>query len=209
MAGTFLLILNCNNQGMSGNNPGHTLKILILRMVRERENLTRELRHLDYRTQSILTKLTNYSDEVLNLPPGPGVWSIMQVLTHVMMSERLSLQYVRKKLSFKPELKKSGLLAVCRLLLLKWAQYLPIRFRAPRGLQTEDLPVFSNLTELRTQWQTDRHKLHQFFAEADDSLFSKEVFRHQIVGRLSLIQMVSFFSIHLQRHVAQIEGRLP
>ena len=178
-------------------------------MVKERENLTRELRNLDLQTQSILTKLADYSDEVLSILPDPGVWSVMQVLTHVMMSERLSLQYVRKKLSFKPELKKSGLLAACRLLLLKWSQYIPIRFKAPKGLQTEDLPVFSSLTELRTQWHKDRHKLHQFFAEADDSLFSKEVFRHPIAGRLSLIQMVSFFSIHLQRHVVQIEARLP
>ncbi len=178
-------------------------------MVKERENLSRELRNLEFRTQSILTKLADYSDEVLSIPPDPGVWSVKQVLTHVMMSERLALQYVRKKLSFQPDLKKSGLMAASRFLLLKLSQYLPIRFKAPKGLQTEDLPVFSSLAELRTQWHTDRNKLHQFFAEADDSLLSKEVFRHPIAGRMSLIQMVSFFSIHLQRHVEQIEGRLP
>lgn len=178
-------------------------------MVKGRENVTRELRNLDLQTQSILTTLADYSDEVLSVPPAPGVWSIMQVLTHVMMSERLSLQYVRKKLSFKPELKNSGLLSSFRLHLLKWSQYVPIRFKAPKGLQTADLPVFSSLTDLRSQWQTDRHKLHQFFDEADDSLFSKDVFRHPIAGRISLIQMVIFFSIHLQRHVVQIERRLP
>jgi len=176
--------------------------------VRKRVNLNRQLKTLNERTDQILNRLAAFPDETLNAPPGPGVWSVMQILTHLMLSERLSLEYVRKKLSFNPQLKKAGLMATGRHLLLRWSQQLPFKYHAPKGVQTENLPEFCSLAELKDRWLSDRQKLHQFLSEVDDELLTRELYRHPVAGRMSLVQMVSFYNVHLQRHLKQIESRI-
>ena len=59
----------------------------------------KKLDHLDQKLASLLRDLEKYSEEELQKSPQPGAWSVIQVLSHLMLSEKLSQAYVKKKLS--------------------------------------------------------------------------------------------------------------
>ena len=63
---------------------------------------------LDKDLHELLKELGKYSDDDLNYSPGDGKWSVLQIMNHLKLSEQLAHRYIVKKLSFSPELKKSG-----------------------------------------------------------------------------------------------------
>ena len=174
-----------------------------------REETLAELDHLDSVTAELLQKLTDFPAEVLNQSPESGVWSPLQVLNHVLKSETGSLAYVKKKLSFDPQLKKAGIITWFRWILLKVFLYTPLKFKAPKGVATEDLPAMTDLAEFKAVIREHRKLLRSYLENVDAKRFDQEVYRHPIAGRLSLKQMIKFFTHHLYRHSKQIFQRLP
>lgn len=176
---------------------------------RERHFVNDMLEQLNRNTDNLLLKLDNYEQAVLDTPVSPGVWSVMQVLSHVRLSEKLSLAYIKKKLSFQPVLKKAGLKSKIRFWLLKFYVGSRLKFKAPRGVSSEALPVSCSLSEIRSVWGNERKALSDFIHELDDSLLDKELYKHPVVGKLTPGQMLHFFNLHFQRHEQQINRRLP
>jgi hypothetical protein len=174
-----------------------------------REETLAELDLLDSMTLDLLQKLTDFPAEVLNQSPGSGVWSPLQVLSHVLKSETSSLTYVKKKLSFDPQLKKAGIITWFKWILLKVFLYAPLKFKAPKGVATEDLPTMTDLAEFKAAIGEHRKSLRSYLENVDAKRFDQEVYRHPIAGRLSLKQMIKFFTHHLYRHSNQIFKRLP
>lgn len=177
-------------------------------VLKQRRNIDEVLHRLQEKTESLIRKLEDYEEEEIMTPAAPGVWSALQTMGHVLLSEKLSLNYVQKKLSFNPQLEKAGLKAFMRSILLKFYLGSPLKFKAPKGVQSEDLPAFCNLTELTARWKADRQSLMKFFDEVDNNILDRELYRHPIVGRLTLLQMLNFFEGHFERHRRQILKRL-
>lgn len=177
-------------------------------IIKERRNIDEVLQRLQNKTESLIRKLGEYGEEKIMTPVAPGVWSTIQTMGHILMSEKLSLNYVKKKLSFNPQLKKAGLKAFIRFQVLKFYLGSSLKFKAPKGVQSEDLPAFSSLTELAAHWKSDRQKLVKFFDKADNEILDRELYRHPLVGRLTLLQMLHFFEGHFDRHRKQILQRL-
>ncbi len=163
-----------------------------------------QLERIDAKLQQLLEKLRSYSDEVLNKKPTPDSWSVLQVMHHLMLAENLSGKYVQKKLSFNPKLEKTNWSTAWRMLVLRSYNYLPIRLKAPANVSSENLPEQSTLSETSEKWLTQRRQLRDYLATLPDDIFDKEVYKHPIAGRLSLLGMLTFFEGHFDRHLAQI-----
>lgn len=176
---------------------------------RERHFVADMLEQLNRNTDNLLRRLDNYEQTVLDTPAAPGVWSVMQVLSHIRLSEKLSLDYIKKKLSFRPVLKKAGLKAKIRFWILKFYVNSRIKFKAPRGVSSEALPASCSLSEIRSGWGVERKALSDFIQGLDDGLLDKELYKHPVVGKLTPGQMLHFFNLHFQRHERQINRRLP
>ncbi|MBK8506708.1 MAG: DinB family protein [Saprospiraceae bacterium] len=174
-----------------------------------KDQLSDKLNELHNRTLALLNKLAAYSDEDLNRQPRSDVWSVNQVLTHLVLSERLSMQYVRKKLSFKPTLKRSYFVSQTRFLLLRISLALPLKFRAPKAVRSDDRLESYSLSDLRIKWLADRDDLGAYLLNLNEELLDLQVYKHPFAGRLSLLQMIDFFINHLSRHEGQIDRRLP
>ncbi len=166
------------------------------------------LDNLDEKLDAFLTELEQYSHDDLNKSAANGGWSVMQCLYHLLGAEQGSLNYVKKKLSYDPELPKGGLISRCRAMALWTFMRLPIKFKAPAYIATDKLPPVSDFTETAALYRASRKELRKFLEELDPKWNDRLVFRHLIAGRLDVNQMLSFFNSHFVRHQKQARKAL-
>jgi len=155
------------------------------------------------RVDAFLNELAESGDERLNRKPANGGWSAIQVVHHLILVEVNSLAYVRKKLSFNPELKRSGLGASLRMLLLRLSLLSPIKFKAPKSAGNESIPDEATLESSRQAWAGIRADWSDFFAQMPADLADKAAYRHPRAGRLDWLQMIEFLQAHFERHRRQ------
>jgi uncharacterized damage-inducible protein DinB len=158
--------------------------------------------------EDLFREIAPFGDERLNQKPANGGWSAMQVLHHLILVEENSLRYVRKKLSFEPNFKKTGLAAHLRMKLLLFTLRLPIKFRAPASASSEKIPEKADFDETVERWRKVRAEWTDFFEKMPENLADKATYRHPRAGRISFEQMTQFFSGHFKRHRDQIRRSL-
>lgn len=163
---------------------------------------------LDAALDALVDELSGHSIEALQQPPAPGQWSALQVMQHLMRSEELSMQYLRKKLSYQPELQKAGMAAALRSRLLRFYLRLPFKFKAPAPVDASTFKTDVSLDELARRWRANRRELRAFLDGLPADLYDKEVYKHPFAGRLTLMGMVDFFDGHFRRHREQIRRGL-
>ncbi|MCB0689041.1 MAG: DinB family protein [Saprospiraceae bacterium] len=175
----------------------------------ERAKIDQQFSLLELRLNSLFKRLDQYDDDTLITPVREGVWSAMQIMNHLSLSERLSLKYLQKKLSFKPKLALAGVMSRVRFQVLRLYLQSNIKVKAPKGVRSEDMPAICSFAELQSDWRNDRHKLRNFLNDLDDDVLDRELYKHPFVGRLTIAQMLQFFLLHFERHEKQIISRLP
>lgn len=163
-----------------------------------------QLKTLDHKLTALLEELKVYSEDQLNRKPADNGWSVLQVMHHLMRSESLANQYVQKKLSFQPELKKVGVQTVFRQAALNFYLGSPFKFKAPELISGENLPDQASFWETAKQWKSQRMELQSFLASLPPEMFNKAIYKHPFAGRLSLLGMLKFFDRHFNRHCKQI-----
>jgi len=153
---------------------------------------------------ALLDEMQAYSENALNRRPADGGWSAIQTMYHLILSEELSLAYVRKKLGFNPDFKTVGLGARWRSFLLWLSLSLPFKFRAPAAISKENLPDHAVFAEARDRWLKIRAEWTEFFEKMPDALTDKEVYKHPRAGKISWGGMLWFFETHCRRHKKQM-----
>jgi uncharacterized damage-inducible protein DinB len=167
--------------------------------------LDQRLNKMDQELQQLLDLLAPLGHATLNQQPADGGWSVLQVMHHLILSEEGSLRYVKKKMSFNPELKRGGWGHRLRSLLLSVFLGLPFKFKAPKGVAGEALPTESDFQATAQRWLDTRRELRGFIAELPPEVLRTALYRHPRAGRLTLMGMLRFFHEHFRRHRAQIE----
>jgi uncharacterized damage-inducible protein DinB len=166
--------------------------------------LRRQLDSLEDAKSRLLNSLSSLSPEAMNRPPGPGRWSIVQVISHVTQSEALSVSYVNHKLKDPSGLPRAGLAARLRLTLLVLALRSPLRVRAPDNVA--DVPESESPEQIARRWDEVRASLRALVSSYPSDHLQTAIFRHPFAGRLSLAHMLTFMGEHLAHHVRQIEA---
>lgn len=157
---------------------------------------------------NLFTEITAYGDEILNRKPTRGGWSALQTVHHLVLTEELSLAYVKKKLSFNPELEPAGPGTRWRGFLLWLYLSTPLKFKAPKNVGDDNIPDRSTLAETRARWQKVRTEWTVFFAQMPDNLADKALYKHPRAGRLGWQQMLAFFETHFNRHLKQVRNAI-
>jgi len=169
--------------------------------------LSKKLSALNQSTDALLKKLEKVDPELLNKKPTESAWSVNQVMHHIMLSEKLSLQYCLKKIQSK-ELKKAGLMSPLKILTYKTVSQLPITFKAPKGLGDSALPEKDTIDNIKSTWQKNRGALENFLASLTEEQAKLAVYKHPAMGRISFKDMLNFFQDHYKIHLKQIERTL-
>ncbi|PHI21884.1 hypothetical protein CEQ90_00940 [Lewinellaceae bacterium SD302] len=148
-------------------------------------------------------ELKNYSHEQLNRKAADGGWSAMQCIEHMMLSESGIMSYIKKKLSFSPELPGKGLTDIWKRMLLVGYLRSPVKFKAPQGIGTEYLPEESDLNAALTKWRAHREKMQADLLNIPSEYYNKRVFKHPLAGRVSIDTTMTFVLAHFRRHRRQ------
>lgn len=144
------------------------------------------------------------ADEHWNFSPQPGKWSMAQVFTHLVTSEKLSLGYMKKKAQGIEQAGNSGFMQSVKVLILIISQRLPmLKFKAPKVVVDNTPPAMSR-QELFATWEKSRLELKNFLEGIGDDHIRKLIYKHPIAGRLDGRQALVFFAEHIHHHRPQL-----
>lgn len=158
---------------------------------------------LENQKDELLTSLSELSIEKLNSAPA-GKWSIAQIVAHLITAERLSIQYMQKKIQGIEQAGDAGIVEELKLIVLIISQRLPLRFKAPKMVK-ESTPTLSTLPELSAQWDSVRADLKQLLEKIPDHLVKRKIYKHVFAGKLNSRQALIFFREHFIHHLPQIQ----
>lgn len=158
---------------------------------------------IETQRKEIFSKLDALTDEQRHYNPGPGEWNILQVVHHLVTAEKLSVNYIKRKVRSDQTLRKSGILSKLRSVSLKWALKLPIKFTSPKI--TDATGKDPDYKKLKTEWREIRSELEELMNELDESMLKSEIFKHVVAGRMNMKQALEFMEEHTAHHQKQIE----
>ena len=168
--------------------------------------LHQRFERLEIMRQKIFIAVRESPPEYLNYNP-PGKWNMLEILTHLLTAEHLSMNYIKKKSLGINEAGDSGVFESVKFLLLRISQRLPLKYKAPTYV-IENTPNALSLDEIERQWDTLRNELRNFLESFDERNLQKKIYRHPVAGRLNIIQALKFFYEHIHHHKPQIEQLL-
>lgn len=157
---------------------------------------------------NLFAEMESYGDEILNRKTANGGWSALQTMHHLVLTEELSLAYIKKKMGFNPSFEPAGLGARWRGFLLWFTLNSPLKFKAPKTVGDEHLPDRTTLAEIRTRWQKTRADWQAFFLQMPDELAGMAIYKHPRAGRLGWPQTMAFLETHFKRHLKQVRNAL-
>ncbi len=150
----------------------------------------------------LLDELEGLDEELLNMTPAEGKWSINQIIAHLVQVEQVTNSYIQRKVQKQETLGYASIRHAFRSLLLKLALNSGMKFKAPEMVAS--VPEQSTLPDLRTQWDNCRFRLEDTLTELPQELMDKCLFRHPYAGPLSITQTMSFLQDHFHHHARQI-----
>jgi uncharacterized damage-inducible protein DinB len=161
---------------------------------------------LETQRKNLLVLISSLSTEQLNAHP-EGKWSIAQLLSHLISSERLSVSYMNKKILGIQEAADTGLKEELIMILVKVSQRLPLKFKAPKVL-AENTITYHTAEELSEAWEKIRMELKEVLGRFEEDQLKRKVYKHPVAGMLNSKQALQFFREHINHHTPQIKKLL-
>lgn len=161
---------------------------------------------LERQREQIFGMIKNLPEDVYRHSP-TGKWSIAQIVTHLLTSERLSVGYMKKKSIGIATLKDSGFKQVILSGILKVSQRIPFRYTAPRVI-VEHTPETLSREEAIAYWNNSRSDLKEFLEGIPEQHSRRLIFKHPIAGMLNVEQAMEFMYEHINHHLPQIKKLL-
>lgn len=135
-----------------------------------------------------------------------GAWSALDTLTHLYLTEKYALQYIKYKEQKKgPE--KKGRFQSWRSWFLKRYLSSRLKFKAPTIVDPRNLPNeerYQSIESLLSDYRELRSIMKDFLEAKDEDWLDQGVFKHPISGRITALEMLKFFKRHFHRHADQI-----
>lgn len=168
-----------------------------------KQKITRTFQNLEIQRKEFTAHYDSLTDEQRAFNPEPDSWNLLQVMRHIVTSERLTLSYIQRKISSSSNVHKVGLNSRFRYLILKIAFYLPFKFRAPKFAQVEEaIPDFE---KMKTEWNQVRDGFRKLIDTTDSEILEKAIFRHPRTGMMNMEQAAEFLGIHISHHLKQVD----
>ena len=152
---------------------------------------------------NLLAGLRSMTNDEFNQQPGPGKWSIAQVLLHLVIAEEGMVRYTNKKLQYSNTLKTSGLVEKVKVAALKFCLWLPLKYKVPKWI--DDVPASASFDDLNQRWHVVRTELNRLIGHLEkENLLNKNVFKHPVIKRINIFQALGFIQFHFNHHLLQI-----
>lgn len=160
--------------------------------------LLKDLKKLDNQLKSIFDKLADFPIENINKNTIYS-WSIEEHLYHCYLVEKLSLSYIQKKTLYPQKLISPGLIPYVKFYLLKFILFFKVKLKAPKVVSS--FPNSIDIDQLHIEWTAVRSLLNQTIQSLPEDTLKKGIFKHPLLGRLSMRLTLKFFIFHLNHHL--------
>ncbi|WML48602.1 DinB family protein [Neobacillus sp. PS3-34] len=145
--------------------------------------------------EEILLSVSGLTDAQLNEKPN-GMWSIMQVLEHLYLTERTIVYQMMRVMANDEESQVEN--KPIHLALNRTNKFVAPSFLTPSV-------EFTTLDAIKAKLLASRTALEAFVTSADEEKMLKRSFPNPIFGLIHVKQWVEFIGFHEERHLAQIE----
>lgn len=167
-------------------------------------SLRRRLERLERRRAALLAKVTALPPSVVDARPSPAVWSIREILEHLMLAERSVFMGMPEPAALVARRRRMrgfvGYVIVWAVLRFGIRVRVPAADMEPSGSRTLD--------EVRTMWDENQVWLRACLEALHHRRERGAVFRHPVTGPLTARQALRLMEVHLLTHSRQIRRRL-
>jgi|GEM_PF-622091 len=155
--------------------------------------------------QSFVNQLSQLTPEQLSTRPNPGAWSILEIVEHLVLAEKIVFKISPRAEPLTPAKKRlsNRLLYRVVIFVLKSRRSkvdVPDKNMNPAG-QT-------SLTDLLDSWDQNQIWLREFIQNLSPHDLKKAVFAHPVSGPITPSQAIYMLQIHFDKHMHQIQGIL-
>ena len=161
------------------------------------------LKELETIRKEIISEYDGYTTDQLTFKPDRDHWNLLQVLDHIVTSEKMSAIYIKRQLNGRKYPPAPGWKASFRYGLLKTAFKMPFKYKAPSIVDSTGKTP--NLHNLQNSWKTIRQELRSIIETTDKELLDLGVYKHPRAGLLNMEQTLHFLEIHIRHHQKQME----
>jgi hypothetical protein len=154
---------------------------------------------LEAKRQSIFTLLYGLSADQTTFRVGPGRWSILMVLEHVVIAEEMVLADVqagRAGPAGTAPKSKEAFHMVIKILEKDIPVEVPLPELEPTGTVSLD--------DLIVRWEAARTGLRQALGKIPPETLTAPICRHPVAGPMDARETLEFLTVHLDHHLRQI-----
>ncbi len=166
-----------------------------------------QLKRMDLKKLFLMDLIRSLPDEQYRRQPDQNSWSVSQVANHLYLSERFSLAYLKKKLSYPDTIPCFSFKSWWSLFLVKFTLWSPLKVKAPTTINMWSEQEVLSPEELDKRWNVLRTELASLISENQPRFRTHLVFNHPFAGRMTMKQMLIFFNHHMAHHLRQA-GRI-
>ncbi|HZV69950.1 MAG TPA: DinB family protein [Saprospiraceae bacterium] len=177
-------------------------------MINDDQKIMTQLQRMDHQKKELMSLIRSISTESYLRQPDPYTWSAAQIATHLYLSEKLSLAYLRKKLSYPDSLLPYNVKSWWSLHLVNFVLWSPIKVKAPAPINMWKESEILFPDDLDVKWNAVREEMTALIAESMPQFKSHLVYNHPLSGRMTMRQMLIFFNHHIAHHIRQIHRGL-
>lgn len=150
----------------------------------------------------LLSRIASWDEPRLSFRPRAGEWSALEVVDHLVRTERAILDVAVQGLAMPHRIGVSDRLRTAFLTQVFRSQR---RVKAPGNVpQILPGPALS-FPELRQRWDSVRMDLSSFLASAPAEQLRQGIFKHPVGGWMSANGILTFFSVHMIHHGFQLD----
>lgn len=168
-----------------------------------KQKTTRTFLKLETQREELTVLYDSLTDEQRAFNPVRESWNLLQVMRHIVTSERLTLAYIQRKISSNPNIPKVGFNSRFRYLILRIVLYIPLKFKAPKFAQVDE--EYPDYEKMKTEWDKVREGFRELIETTDSEILEKAIFRHPRAGMFNMNQTIEFMETHISHHRKQIE----
>ncbi|MFO7448125.1 MAG: DinB family protein [Ignavibacteriaceae bacterium] len=150
----------------------------------------------------ITEQVKKLPDKELNRKPAEGKWSVLQIIFHLVKTEKIAVISIQKGIQKKEKHAAWTLRSLINNALLNIILKTPVKIKAPPIVAK--VPDTYNLNELLVQWEKSGKALKETAEEFTPELMEINVFPHSYLGDMNITKTFKFILEHLKHHKRQI-----
>lgn len=167
-----------------------------------KNNIRQKYLLLETHCLQLMETLAGLSDAEFNKPHNPGKWSTGQILVHINHVFELSSGYINKKMQEPDNIPEAGLFTGAKSTLLNLALKSKLKFKAPKGVDV--VPEHVDFETVRVKLKQNLKAIKDLTEQFPEKYIHKAIFKHPVVGRITLQQTITFLDAHFLHHEQQI-----